>query len=105
MISWKDWKTYLLKSKDVYKQLYHASHFEEETGKGFCSYDIAKDSVVVRQLYGDGEYWFSRLKEVAKLYNCTKLTGIVNRSPKGYTRKYGAKVVGHVIEINLEEKN
>ena len=103
MITWKDWKTYLLKSKDTYKHLYHASHFEEVDGKGWCSYDIVGDGVVVRQLYGDGTYWFNRLKDVAKIYNCSKLTGIVNRSPKGYIKKYNAKVVGHVIEINLGE--
>lgn len=69
-----------------------------EDGKGFISYAIAGDKLLVPDLYGDGKYWLEKALEFARQNGCTKLIGGTRRNPKAYEKMFGTKVVGYILE-------
>lgn len=67
-------------------------------GKGFISYAIQGDKLVIPDLYGDGKFWLEKALELAKTNGCTKLLGGTRRNPKAYNKMFGTKVVGYILE-------
>ena len=65
---------------------------------GFCVYKFHEDSLVLLNVYGDGEYWNSWATEKAKQSNIKKILIGTKRSPKGFTKKFGFKVTGYILE-------
>lgn len=67
-------------------------------GKGFISYAIQGDKLLIPDLYGDGKFWLDYALKLAKEKGCTKLLGGTRRNPKAYEKMFGTKVVGYVLE-------
>jgi hypothetical protein len=65
---------------------------------GFCSFRIEDDILFIINTYGNGEYWDAYLTAIAKQNSCTKIRFATRRNPKTFSRKYGAKLVGYVLE-------
>lgn len=67
-------------------------------GKGFISYAIQGDRLLIPDLYGNGKFWLDYALTLAKEKGCTKLVGGTRRNPKAYAKMFGTKVVGYVLE-------
>lgn len=72
------------------------------TDKGFCSFDVHNDILVVFQLYGDGNYWKKILIDFAKKIGCKKIKFGTQRNYKGFERKFGCKLVGYIMELEVK---
>lgn len=94
----EDLKRYFYKSGD--DRIYPVNLTENEYG--FCTYRIDKDILFVLNVYGNGEYWDNYLTMIAKQNGCTKMRTGTFRSYKSFCRKYKAKVVGYVLEREVE---
>ena len=103
MISFEDWQKYVEKSGDPNPVLYTEANFKEVDGKGWVSWDVNGDVLLVHQVYGDGDYWHKFLLREAKMHLCKSIVGFVYRSPKGYERKYGMKTVGYIIKKEVDD--
>lgn len=73
-----------------------------ENEHGFASYKIEKDKLHVIQVYGDGKYWESFFRKLAKEKGIKQAMFYTRRNPKAFARRYGAKVVQTLMII--EEK-
>lgn len=65
---------------------------------GFCSFRTDRNVLYIINTYGDGKYWDEYLTKVAKENGCTKMRFHTRRNPEAFARKYGAKLVGYVME-------
>lgn len=91
-------QNYLAKSGDdelaTGKKAVHPEH-------GFCIYDCNNEALVLIQVYGNGEFWDQWAEIKAQELGVNKIMFATKRSPKAYCRKYGYKIVGHVLEREL----
>lgn len=69
--------------------------------KGFVTYIIKGDSLMIPDLYGSGIFWLGIMEKFAKLNNCKKLVGGTSRNPKAYNKMFGTKTVGYILEKEL----
>lgn len=75
------------------------------TGHGFCTYakdNIEQDVLFVFNCYGNGKYWEQFLKEKAKELGCKKIRFATKRNPKAFERRFGAKLVGYILEVEVD---
>lgn len=92
-------KDYLEKSGDTeISGDYCMTHPE----KGFVTFDITDDALVLVCVYGDGEYWWPIAEKIAKAAGVNKFVCATKKDPSGFIRKYGFKVVCTVLERELD---
>lgn len=72
-----------------------------DKSKGFITFAIIGETMIIPDLYGDGKYWLGVAEKIAKENNCTKLKGGTTRNPKAYERMFGTKIVGYILEKDL----
>lgn len=72
-----------------------------EKGKGFITYSIVGDKLLIPDLYGDGKYWLAKAIELGRELGCTKLVGGTSRNVKAYNKLFGTKVIGYILEKDL----
>lgn len=94
MISETDINKYLEKSGD--DSVDTENLIENE--KGFMSWGVNLDSLILSSVYGDGKYWDKFSIELAKQLGLKKIVIATRRSPKAYQRKYGYKLTGYLLE-------
>lgn len=71
---------------------------------GIAGYSFHGDSLFINIMSGDAKELEWELIQIAKANGCTKLRAVTQRNPKAFARKHGAKLVGYIIEkeINYE---
>lgn len=74
------------------------------TDNGFATWTIDRsdNALVGLNVYGDGKYWEEFGNELAKKLGCTKIRVATKRSPKAFVRKYGFKLVGYILEKEVD---
>jgi hypothetical protein len=93
----EEWvKKYLHKSGDAEIK---PSTYRHACDKGFATWDVSDDSLIVLQVYGDGLYWLDFFKKIGKDLGL-KITFGTRRNPKAWQRKFNAKVIGYIMEID-----
>ena len=90
-------ETFLLKSGD--DEICEAEYAESDE-HGFMTYNLLPDLglMVIVQCYGDGVYWNDRATEIAQSHGFKSIKFATKRSPKGFERKFGYRVVGVILE-------
>lgn len=88
-------ETYFKKSGD--RKLY-PTEYSHICDKGFASWNVTADALMVVQLYGDGRWWHGFFDEMAGNLGLP-IRFATTRNPKAWERKYGAKVVGYIMEV------
>ena len=94
MISQEDIEKYLEKSGDQF--IYEDNLIEND--HGFMSWKIAEDKLVLLNVYGNGKYWDEFSIALAKQLGLKGILTATRRSPKAFTRKFGYKITGHILE-------
>lgn len=65
---------------------------------GFVVYEIMSNVLYIREIYGDGAYWFENVfKELVKSRGYTAVRGHVKR-PDGFYKKRGCKYISTLVE-------
>lgn len=72
------------------------------TDFGFASFDIKGDELILYQVYGNGDLWDRYFVELAKRLNLKKIKFGTKRNYKGFERKFGYKLVGYILEKEVE---
>ena len=92
-------KDYLKRSKDNYiSGVYGIIHPEH----GFMTYDVDIDKLILHCVYGNGNYWYDVAIDLAKQLGLPKLLFATQRNWRAFERKYGARLVGYVMEIDVK---
>ena len=94
MITQEDIEKYLRKSGDQF--IYEDNIIAND--HGFMSWKIAEDKLVLLNVYGNGKYWDNFSIELAKKLGLKGILTATRRSPKAFTRKFGYKITGHILE-------
>jgi hypothetical protein len=94
VISQEDIEKYLKKSGDLF--IYEDNLIEND--QGFMSWKIAEDKLVLLNVYGNGKYWDTFSIELAKKLGLKSILTATRRSPKAFTRKFGYKITGYILE-------
>lgn len=77
--------------------------FVADSKKGFMTYEVDGDTFYVGLVAGDGRHWNSEIDRLAKKHKCKKiLFGTYRNNPAAFTRKYGYKVAGFILEKEVE---
>ena len=78
--------------------LFHPEH-------GFIVYAVDKEQGILHSHYtcGDGKYWQKVYYEIMKTNGLTKLLGYTERNPQAWIRKYGGKIKGYYMEVDISE--
>jgi hypothetical protein len=75
------------------------SIFEFNEEKGFCVWKQDGKTLMAGDVTGDGRFWDDFLQNKAKELGCKKIKfGTYRKKPTAFTRKYGYKVVGFLME-------
>ena len=74
------------------------SNFEFDEEKGFCFWEQDGETLMIGDTCGDGRYFFNLLNTKAKELGCTRLKFGTYRKPNAFTRKYGFKITGYILE-------
>lgn len=97
----KDWLyEYFKKSKDNFLT---GSYLLLDDKKGFMTFDFDEKYFYIHCVYGDGEYWYKLSREIAKKLNLNKIRFATQRNYKAFERKYKAKLIGYVLEFDVDE--
>ena len=75
---------------------YHPEH-------GFAVYFKDDDALYIHHMCGDGKYWFKTLMRAMQLEGVEKLRAYTQRNPRAWARKYGTKITGYVLEVDIDE--
>jgi len=67
---------------------------------GFATWNIIDGAIVVVQAMGDGPFWFDFFTKMGRDLGMN-IRFSTTRNPRAWSRKYGAKVIGHVMEIEV----
>jgi len=88
---------YLAKSGDTAIGQTEYSHGCEH---GFATWEIADGKIVVVQCFSpdNGLFWLEFFRDMGKKLNMN-IRFATRRNPKTWERRYGAKIVGHIMEI------
>ena len=73
-----------------------------ENEHGFASYSVSNGVLHIINVYGDGKYWDEFLAGVAKNTKCKFMRFSTRRNPKSFERLHGYKVVGHILEKEVD---
>ena len=78
--------------------LFHPEH-------GFIAYAIDKEKKILHSHYtcGDGKYWQKVYFSIMEQNGLRKLLGYTERNPKAWMRKYGGKIKGYYMEVDIDE--
>lgn len=82
------------------KTIVNTNYTENE--HGFASYKIEKGLLHIIQVYGDGKYWESFFRKIAKENNIKKAMFYTRRNPKTFQRRYGAKTIQTLMVIEAK---
>jgi hypothetical protein len=74
------------------------TQYWRECDEGFAGWNVTDDAIVVIQCYGDGLFWLRFFKEMTKGTEY-KIRFMTRRNPKAFARRMGARVIGHIMEI------
>jgi len=94
VITQEDIKKYLDKSGDSF--IYEDNIVVNE--HGFMSWNIKENKLVLLNVYGNGKYWDDFSITLAKKLGLKGILTATRRSPKAFTRKFGYKITGHILE-------
>lgn len=75
-----------------------SAQIEFDEVNGFCTWEKDGDILYVSDTCGNGRYWEKFLDQKAKELNCKSIKFATTRQPTIFTRKYGYKIVGYVLE-------
>jgi len=75
-------------------------NYTDDPQKGFVTYQIKPEALVIGNLYGDGSYWLRLLAAIARANGKEKMMGVTRRlsRAKAFERRHGFKIVGYVLE-------
>ena len=90
----KDIQRYLEKSGDQF--IYEDNIINND--QGFMSWKIAEEKLILLNVYGNGKYWDEFSIALAKKLGLKSILTATRRSPKAFTRKFGYKITGHILE-------
>lgn len=98
----EEWiKKYLEKSGDDYV-IWDGVKVAVDDKHGFCTYEVFDGEMVfVYNVYGDGRFWEKFLKKEAKQANCPVIRFATRRNPKAFMRRFNAKLVGYILEMEV----
>lgn len=98
----EEWiKKYLEKSGDDYVIL-DGVRVVVDDRHGFCTYEVfPHEMVFVYNVYGDGRFWEKFLKEKARQAGCSVIRFATRRNPKAFIRRFNAKLVGYILEMEV----
>mgnify|MGYP000028643132 FL=1 len=88
---------YMLRSGDKY--IDGTNYVENE--HGFASWVAKADCIHVIQVYGDGKYWDRFFRELAKEHGVNSYLFYTRRNPKAFARKFGAKTVQTIMQVEV----
>jgi hypothetical protein len=74
----------------------------EDSLHGFATFDLRSDCIVLHCIYGDGRYWVEYFMKMAKDRGLPFLRAATRRNPKAIQRRLGFRVVGYVMEKEVE---
>ena len=94
MVTEEDIKRYLDKSGDSF--IYEDNIVVNE--HGFMSWNIHEGKLVLLNVYGNGKYWDNFSIDLAKKLDLKTILIATRRSPKAFTKKFGYKITGHILE-------
>jgi len=95
----EDLERYLKKSGDEKIETDNLTENEH----GFMSWTIyERDTFLVYNVYGNGEYWDKYMNELAKELGLKRILIGTKRSPKAYMKKYNYKLTGYILEKGVE---
>lgn len=69
----------------------------ESAGNGFLAYILHEDTIFIRDITGDLDWWYKRLLSLAHKFNKKKLQGLVKHREKAFNRRFGFNTIGHLI--------
>ena len=92
-----DVKRYCDKSGDI--KISDGTLVENENG--FCVWGVTKDSIVLVNVYGNGEYWNKWAEIKGRELGLKKVLFATKRSPKAFCKKYKYKVSGYILERDI----
>lgn len=73
-----------------------------ENEHGFASYSISNGVLHIANVYGEGKYWDSFFRDLAKDNKCNVMRFSTRRNPEAFVRRHGYKVVGYIMEKEAE---
>ena len=75
-------------------------NLHEVPGHGFTSWlwDDARKTIVSIATAGDGGFWEAYYRAVARQLGAERLRMVTYRNPEAMCRRFGMRVVGHVLE-------
>jgi len=94
MVSKEDIEKYLRKSGDQF--IYEDNIVVND--HGFMSWKVQEEKLVLLNVYGNGKYWDEFSIALAKQLELKSILTATRRSPKAFTRKFGYKITGHILE-------
>ena len=89
---------YLKRSKDT--KIFLDNIIENE--HGFMSWCVSDNKFVPLQVYGDGVYWQQQIENMTQELGLNSILIGTRRSPKAYIHKYGYKLVGYILEKEVQ---
>ncbi len=77
----------------------------EQFDNGFVTYAVHPEYIFVYNVYGIGqaEEIERHLRDVAKKHGVGKVRFATKRNPTAFQRKFGAKVIGYILEVDVTE--
>ena len=69
---------------------------------GFASYYVDGEHLQILNVYGDGDYWDEFLTGIAIKNGCRALRFSTLRNPKALERSRGCKVIGYIMEREVD---
>lgn len=73
-----------------------------ENEHGFASWEVCEDFVMVIQVYGDGKYWDTFFRALAKEHGLSRYMFYTRRNPKAFERLYDAEIVQTLMAVEVD---